>query len=176
MTKQDATVQDPVVAQMSSGLRLKLGDALDPALLKRAERLFEGENLIETILHAHMLIERAISARIVLKLAKPSILEDVQWSFHQKTSLYAGLYDPPEKQIVLLCAFNRLRNLIAHKIQEDAAAVAATLPWEGEQFARPDDLTHVRVVALMLLFDLGAVKAAWQVGAHGVDGPEWGSI
>ncbi len=154
-------------------LRFKLGAALDPALVERVERLFEGENLIETILHAHLLIERAITTLVATKLVRPSVLEEAQWSFNQKLSLYVGLYDPPDDRVTLLRAFNRLRNIIAHRIQDDAAAVAAILPWESEQSARPDALSHVRGAAIMLLFDLGAVSATWRSEFYGPFPAQW---
>jgi hypothetical protein len=52
---------------------IRLGKSLDPSLLRRVE---DGENLVQTILHAHLIIERALAARISEKLAQPAILDE----------------------------------------------------------------------------------------------------
>jgi hypothetical protein len=147
-------------------LGFDLGESLDGDLAARLDRLFEGKNLVECILHGHLLVERALSVSIGAKLARPSILDEAQWSFHQKVSLYTGLYDPPAERIAHLRAFNRLRNAVAHKIQDDEAAVAAHLPWEGEQLPKPDPLGHVHVFTLVLLFDLGGIRGAYRKDAY----------
>jgi hypothetical protein len=138
-----------------------LGRHLEASLTERVDQLFAGENTTETILHAHLLIERAITNKISDKLKRPKILEEVQWSFYQKYSLYVGLFDPPEDQARRLKGFNQLRNSIAHALEVDIeAAVKRCLPIEKE---RPEDeevipsnaLAHVRLVAgMILMFDL----------------------
>lgn len=147
-------------------LGFKLGKALDSSLAARLDKLFEGKNLVESILHAHLLIERALTARIAEKLAQPSILDEGQWSFRHKISLYVGLYDPPTEDVGDLRAFNRLRNAIAHRIQDDEAAVAAHLPWRGEQLPCPDALGLVHVFTLALLFHLGGIEGAYRKDAY----------
>ena len=104
-------------------------------------------------------------------MAKHSVMEGGQWSFRHKIDLYAALYDPEEERVSNLRAFNRLRNAIAHKIQDDEAAVAAHLPWTGEQLGRPDPLGHVHVFTLMMLFELGGIKSAWRKDAYPDGGP-----
>lgn len=149
--------------------RYRLGKMLDPSLLERVERVFEGENLVETILHAHLLIERAITKAISEKLARPEVLEQGQWSFYQKLSLYIGLADPPADRIKRLRGFNKLRNAIAHRLQDDPeTAVARYLPWDKERetdrdIPRPEALLHVRIIASMILmFDLDAVSGMYR--------------
>jgi hypothetical protein len=140
--------------------RFRLGPSLDSSLLERVEKLFEGANLIETILYSHLLVERALTARISEKLVKPTVLEDGFWSFNQKLSLYIGLFDPREKEIRYLRGINRLRNSVAHQVHLDAEqAVTQYLPWEPKKdgydpdMPRPPALGHVRYVAGVLLMD-----------------------
>jgi hypothetical protein len=147
--------------------KYKLGDALDPALLGRVEKLFEGENLVEAILHAHLLVERALTSRIAEKLVRPEILKEAQWSFHQKASLYVGLYGPTKWHENWLRGLNRLRNAIAHNLEDDPEeAVRKYLPWEKEREdddlpPRPDPMSHVRGAAgILLMFVLGGI-AGW---------------
>jgi hypothetical protein len=146
---------------MMPRFRIKLQKDFDPALLQRVEEVFHGENLVQTILHAHLLIERAVTLRVAEKLARPEILEDGRygrWSFHQRLALYVGLCSPPEDQERMLFGFNRLRNMIAHRFEDEALCVAECLPWEG-QTEKPGALGHVWTVAGVLLFELGALKS-----------------
>src|SRR5215213_11007755 len=123
-----------------------IGPALSPSLIERVERAFDGENLIETILHAHLLIEHLLTTLVAKKLVKLEILNETQWSFHQKLSLYIGLYDPPQDRVRRIRGFNRLRNAIAHSAEEVAeTAVVKYLPWERE---RPTDPERPRPDAL----------------------------
>lgn len=144
--------------------RSLLGRHLDRALTERVDQIFVGENLTETILHAHLLIERALTNLIADKLAQPNVLLEGQWSFYQKCSLYIGLYDPEGACVRRLRGFNRLRNVIAHVLEEDIdAAVAKYLVIEKERpddrdIVPPDALSHVRGMAGMILMcDLRAV-------------------
>jgi hypothetical protein len=143
-----------------SQFHVTLDDKFDSALLKRVEDVFHRENLLQTILHAHLLLERALNIEISQKLKRPEVLEDGtfgRWSFHQKIGLYVALYDPEEFPKQLLLAFNRLRNTLAHKLQSEEEAVAKCLPWaEGEPL--PDAQTHVWAVIAMLFMHLGIVK------------------
>ncbi len=75
------------------------GEQPDPEVISRLKEAFDSESLVQIILHAHLLIERAITLRIADKLARPEILEDEKygrWSFYQKIALYVGLMDPPK--------------------------------------------------------------------------------
>src|SRR5712675_555116 len=85
----------------------KIGPSLDSELLDRVEKALHGSNLIENILNGHLLIERALTKRVAEKLARPEILKEAQWSFHQKLSLYIGLYNPSEWMARRMKGFNR---------------------------------------------------------------------
>jgi hypothetical protein len=145
-------------------LKFELGKYLDPNLLDRVESVFDGENVVELILHAHLLIERALTSRIAEKLTRPQILEQFSWSFHQKISLYVGLYDPTTENEELLRGFNRVRNGIAHDFADIEKLVNRHLPWRGES-ARgvpspaPDVLSRLSGTAMIILFVLGGLRA-----------------
>jgi hypothetical protein len=85
-------------------------------------------------------------------------MECYQWSFNQKISLYVGLYGPSEKDEKILRGFNKLRNGIAHDFTDAGKLVDKTLPWKGEESGALDTLARVRVAALIILFDLGAIR------------------
>ena len=145
---------------MANRFRMTLGKRLSSEVLSHVEAVFRGENLLQTILHAHLLIERAMTQAIVEKLARPQVLREGRygrWSFHQKLALYVGLYNPPKEQEQMLLGFNNLRNAIAHSLEPPEASVARFLPWGGES-PQPDAMTHVWVVAAILLFDLGGLQ------------------
>ncbi|MEA3117751.1 MAG: hypothetical protein QOI13_1021 [Paraburkholderia sp.] len=147
---------------MTRRYRFQLQSRFDPDLLERVEGVFHGENLVQMILHAHLLIERALTLEIASKLARPEILEDPKygrWSFHRKLALYIGLCEPAEDRERMLFGFNKLRNMIAHGFRDESVCVETCLPWEGEQLSKPDAIEHVWVVASILLFELGAIKA-----------------
>ena len=147
-------------------LKVGLDESYDPALLGRIEDVLHGENLIQVILHAHLLIERALVIRISEKLARPEIMTNGKYaklSFAQKTSLYIGMYGPSEEDENLLLAFNKLRNMIAHQITDEEECVRKCLPWDGWDGEKitspPEPLRRVHVCAMILLFTLGAIKS-----------------
>jgi hypothetical protein len=147
-------------------LKFELGKYLDPNMVDRVEAIFDGENIVEMILHAHLLIERALTAKIAEKMARPTVLEEFNWSFSQKISLYVGLYGPTAENEKTLRGFNRLRNGIAHEFPDLEQLVRKNLPWDGwdgeKITAPPEPIQHVRVVAMIILFELGAVRAAYR--------------
>lgn len=155
--KENGSRTDP---DSKKRFRIGLHKTFDQGLLQRVEAVFHGENLLQTILHAHLLLERGLTLLICSKLKRADVLEGGifgRWSFHQKVALYVGLYDPPDEQVQLLVGFNRLRNALAHGFQDEEECVAKFLPWKGES-PRPVADKHVWVVALNLFFDLGIVK------------------
>jgi hypothetical protein len=147
-------------------LKFELGKYLDPNMVDRVEAIFDGENIIELILHAHLLIERALTAKIAEKLARPAILQEFQWSFNQKISLYLGLYDPESEDEKILRGLNRIRNGIAHDFPDLEKLVRKNLPWDGydgsEVQPPPAPIQHVRVAAMIILFNLGAISGAYR--------------
>jgi hypothetical protein len=101
----------------------------DPAVAW-VNTVFAGENLLQTILHAHLLIERALHAKIAQKLARPEVLDSTalpRLSFGQKMTIFVGLYDPEPACQSLLASFNRLRNALAHDLIEPETAVGRHL-------------------------------------------------
>jgi hypothetical protein len=143
---------------------------LDEALFPKVEAVFAGENLLQMILHAHLLLERAVDAKITEKLLRPSALGptgSARFSFAQKIALYVGLFDPPQPTELLLAAFNRLRNSVAHELNDLDSAVRRFLrpalheaaKLGGSSSPLPDDPSSlVRVVfGGLMLFDLDAL-------------------
>lgn len=147
---------------MAVKYQITLDQNFDQTLLSRVEEVFHGENLIQTVLHAHLLIERALVLRICEKLKEPKILEEGKygrWSFHQKIALYVGLVSPSPGTEKLLFGFNTLRNTLAHRFRDEVQCVRECLPWDGGQFPEPPDaLKHVQIAAMVLLFDLEALQ------------------
>jgi hypothetical protein len=139
----------------------------DLDLFAHMNKAFGLQTITETVLKVHLLVERAIAAKIESKLVRPDILNQGQWSFSQKLSLYIGLFDPPEDQIKLLRGLNRLRNAIAHKLTDEAALVAEHLAWLGDG-ERPEPILHIRAVSCLLLFGLDALKSV-EVGSGPFD-------
>jgi hypothetical protein len=129
-----------------------IGEHLDSELINRLKEALDNESLVQLILHAHLLIERAITLQIEDKLGKPC-----RGKFCKKLDSYVGLMNPPTDRKQKLLAFNKLRNKIAHGFEDDARFVWDCLPWKGEQEARPDTRTYVLLEALSLLLDLGAI-------------------
>jgi hypothetical protein len=137
--------------------KITLTEDFDSTLLRRVEEVFQGENLIQAVIHGHLLLERAITSLIGQKLKRPDILEDGafgRWSFHQKLGLYVSLYEPPDDRQRMLLGFNRLRNALAHQLEAEETAVVRCLPWEGE-LPPPDARTHVWAITAILFFELG---------------------
>lgn len=119
----------------------------------------KDENLIQLILYAHLFIEQGLTQKIADKLVQSKILDDDRkygrWTFHQKISLYVGLFNPPKSQEDTLFAFNKLRNRIAHRLENERESVWACLPWKGKKKDQPDTSLHLLITTIRLLEDLG---------------------
>lgn len=131
-----------------------------PELLDRVDQLFGNENLTQTILHAHLLLEQAILKRIEQKCARPQVFSHKKFSplsFSQKITVYVALYEPEEEMADLLIGFNRLRNMIAHQLTDEATCVFDCLKFkEGKTSADPGH--HIKFAFLYLAFyELGAI-------------------
>src|SRR5580704_10431444 len=114
---------------MDSDFEFRLREDIPREMLERLYGLFSGDNLLQLILHAHLLIERGLVLQIQTKLAKPEIMRE-RWSFAQKMNLYIGLFNPSEPTQEILRGFNRLRNKVAHDFQDEESVVTECLPWE----------------------------------------------
>jgi len=156
---------------MKPRFKIGLHKEVDSTLLQPIERIFHGENLLQTILHAHLLVERALAERIREKLVRPEILDGGKygrWSFSQKLALFVGVCNPSQETEEMLFELNKLRNATAHSIHEDEeACVARCLSWRGETSPRPDALVCVRGFAVILLFDLGVLKSVERLHSEG---------
>lgn len=128
-----------------------------PPLLLRFDEIFVGENFLQTVLHAHLLIEKALVKQIEAKFARPEVLSDRQFaqlSFAQKVAVYVGLYAPEKRSVDLLLGFNKLRNKMAHDFVEDEASILTCL---GESI-HPNPLKAVKIAfGYLAFFELGAV-------------------
>ena len=149
----------------------------DEDLLGRVETVFAGENLLQVILHAHLLLERALHYKIAEKLVRPDVLTSNRFarlSFAQKVAMFVGLHDPKPDTEQLLLAFNRLRNTIVHEITDPDSAVKqhlapvleACMKADDSQLSPPEDPIAVvqLVFGSLALFHLGALH-----GVHRVD-------
>ena len=139
-------------------IRGKFGN-FDDTLRDRVDCLFVSENLTQVILHAHLLLEQALTKRIAAKMARPDVLDGGRFSsitFAQKVTLYVGLYAPEEWVVTTLQGFNRLRNTIAHQIADEPAAVFRCLPEEFRNHSLPKDAVIAAFGGLALM-ELGAI-------------------
>jgi hypothetical protein len=114
----------------------------------------QEENLANLILQAHLLLERALERHLTDKARR------IPKTFREKLSCYIDVIQPPEKQQQQLLAFNKLRNTVAHQLEDGRKCVWDCFPWEGGQEAKLDVQTHGGVVAMGLLIDLGEIKTA----------------
>ena len=139
--------------------------SFDDALCERVDRLFESENLTQVILHAHLLLERALNERLAAKLARPEVLDGGRFSspsFAQKIALYVGFYDPQEWVVNTLLGFNRLRNIIAHQIADEAEAVFRCLPPEFRDHKSPIGAV-IAAFGGLALFELNAISGVQRI-------------
>jgi hypothetical protein len=148
---------------MKGWLEFTLWDEWGTETQARMTEIFHGENLLQIILHAHILMEQGLTARIKEKLAEPDVFKPGDWNFHKKAILYMALYAPPDGARL---GFNKLRNKIAHSFQDDIeASVTQCLPfetvyppWAIGAAGRPDAYRQVTTMAVNLLFELGVVR------------------
>ena len=125
-----------------------------PELLARVDQLFANENLTQTILHAHLLLEQALLKRIEQKCARPQTFSEKRFSqpsFAQKITVYVALYDPEKEAVDLLIGFNRLRNMIAHQLSDEVTSVYQCLNFE-EGKTLDDPIRHVQGAFFYLAF------------------------
>lgn len=154
-------------------IRGKYGN-FDDALCDRVDRLFAAENLIQVILHAHLLLEQALTTRLTAKFARPDVLNGNRFaslSFAQKITVYVGLYAPEDWILETLVGFNRLRNSIAHEIGDEAAAVARCLPEPFRSHSNPIDGV-VGAFASIAFFELQALHGIARTDSESPTGHE----
>jgi hypothetical protein len=156
--KQDAEMKK----KKAKKFRVWIGRGnISPDLHHWVDEVLHGENLLQTILHVHLILELALNALIKERLKRPEVLDDGQfggrWSFHQKIGLYVALCDPGRETEKLLIAFNKLRNKLSHKLGNEESFVEETLPW-ADSVTRPPPRDHVRLVTMMLFFDLQVMR------------------
>lgn len=144
--------------------------SFDKKLSQKVEQFFEGENLLQSILHAHLLLEQALLHNIEKKFENPSVLKSGNFSglsFAQKITVYVGLYNPDEQTQKYLLAINKVRNMVAHSVIEPEEPIFKYLrPMLVENMAKsksqtsaPEDAKGVLALIFMLLiFDLGAIS------------------
>lgn len=139
--------------------KLKSDDlgTFDAELIDRAERLFYGDDLFHQVLHAHLLLERAMIARIALKMVRPEKFgKDSRWTFAQLINIYIGLYDIDPSYERLLRTINKIRNEIAHGFVNVSEIVEKYIP--SEDPGKSGYLT-VPMCALIVLQHMGAITA-----------------
>ena len=110
------------------------------------------ENLAQLILQTHLLLERGLERQIAGKTAQ------MPKGFNKKLSLYVNLTKPPKGKKRMLSGFNELRNKIAHGFVDEEKCVWDFLPWDEARGPKQDVNTHVLMVALELLHDLGEIS------------------
>ena len=154
----------PSLTKKISGGRYKVSlvRGNDKALQSKLELVFEGENLLQMILHAHLLLERAITSLISKKLKKPEAVLGTEFgrlSFQNKLGLYVALYDPPPERVKALIAFNKLRNALAHRMESETEMVALYLRENrGETLSPEAARWHVFGAVLVLLAELKLLR------------------
>jgi len=125
---------------IKSRYKVTLVTGTDKALQAKLEQVFVGENLLQMILHAHLLMERAITNLISKKLKKPDAVfgsEFGRLSFQNKLGLYVALYDPPSERVQSLVSFNKLRNALAHRMESEAEMVSRFLRKNSDEILSP---------------------------------------
>lgn len=146
----------------SGRYKVSLVRGADKALQSKLELVFEGENLLQMILHAHLLLERAITSLISKKLKKPEAILGTEFgrlSFQNKLGLYVALYDPPSERTKALVAFNKLRNALAHRMESETEMVALFLRENrAENLSVEAARWHVFGTVLVLLAELKLLR------------------
>jgi len=121
-------------------------------------RAYQEGNLFQLILQAHLVVERALTARLRQQLSQAEVLEKARYgrcSFFSKVRLYVGLCNPSKEMEEQLLALNRLRNMIAHELESEAYCTEMCLPQKAEPHQMPAPLDRVLLLTLMILSDLG---------------------
>ncbi|MGN2638728.1 hypothetical protein ACTD5D_21660 [Nocardia takedensis] len=152
-------------------------DGLSTSLAERAEELINNEwvSLAEAVLHAHLLLEQALTERIRQKLLRPEVLDGgslARLGFAQLLTVYAGLYAPKLKDLQLLQAFNRLRNRIAHTLNDPERLIRESLKaLTPDSPAAPPDLLSSHFLYLFMGELMGVRGVHW----HDPDGQRAGA-
>jgi hypothetical protein len=174
------TADSPAPADAQQVIRPRLvfepwPDGLSLALAKRAEKLVnqEWDSLTEAVLHAHLLIEQALTERLRRKFAHPEVLDNghlARLGFAQMLTVYAGLYDPKPEDLQRLRAFNRLRNRVAHALIDADELITENLRSLTPEPAR----SSADLLALHFFFlffgELVGIKGAHRHDPDGVSG------
>jgi hypothetical protein len=144
---------------MKKWIEFTLDDDMDPDLSSRVEAAFHNDNFVETVLHLHLLIEKALTTKISAKFTRPEIIIDGTWSFYHKMQLYIAMFDPEPEAVASLRGFNKLRNSIAHDFEDEAALIEACLPKSRWGDVPPLDRVRAEAGGLLLMY-IGGFKGA----------------
>jgi hypothetical protein len=147
-------------------LQLELGPRLDGELAAKVDEIFRGESLVQLILHAHLLIERALMHEIKRLLPNPAALDRAhnKWDYAHKAALFCSLARPARMTEDAIWGFSKLKNAIAHDLGVDPiAAVAKHLPWQLEAPPPADVRARVQMEAVLVLGDLGGAATIRQI-------------
>ncbi len=132
--------------------------SFDAALVERVEKMFGGGDVLQRILEGHLLVERALIAKIVDKMARPSVFgPNSRWTFANLSQLYVGLYDSLHGEEMMLRQLNMLRNAVAHTLVDVYQAVDKYIPAD-EEGLYSDRSMRVAIFVLILLYNLGAIS------------------
>jgi hypothetical protein len=124
-------------------------------------RVYQEGNLTHFVLQAHLLVERALTARLREQSSRPEVREQARHGrghFSSKVQQYVRFCNPSKSTEEQLLALNKLRNMIAHELESEAYCTEMCLPQKAEPHQMPTPLDRVLLLTLMILSDLGVMS------------------
>ena len=65
-------------------------------LIAKTDAMFQGENLVQVILHDHLIVEQIPYQKIIKAVRNPTYIDE-SFNFARKIKLYCALYDATEQ-------------------------------------------------------------------------------
>jgi hypothetical protein len=142
---------------------------LEPSLRKVARNVFEHEDFTLTVLQSHLLIEKALNARLAEKGVPSTLLGQGGLQFHQKYKAYKELRGENPNGPTMFEVLNTLRNSVAHDLVDEhdcvRQAFRRAFPKNAQRQIVEDavamGLDAVKMLFLMLALDVGIIAPGY---------------
>jgi len=131
------------------------GAVLTPELFRIVDDIFGQENFTLAVLHAHLLVEKALNARLAERGIPSILLGPEGLEVHQKNRAFLELSGADVRAKTFFDVLNSLRNSVAHEFVDEKECIRKAFQ---RLFPRK---THAKAVEQAAEHPLSAVKFAF---------------
>ena len=131
-------------------------------MIAKTDAIFQGENLVQVILHGHLVVWEILYQEIIKAVRNPTYIDEGV-NFARKIKLYRALCDATGQLRKSLYELNTLRNKISHNLINEEEAVTKHIDFPD---VNANGVGKVQSAVLLMLHDLNGLE--WLNSAAGV--------